>query len=98
MSYRVEITRQALKHIKKLPKPLVQRLLLAARALGENPRPDGVRKLRGFDNYYRIREGDWRVIYTIEDEPLLVLVITIKPRGEAYKQFKEAGGVYAVES
>ena len=86
--YRVEITNQALRSLKKLPKPLVERLLNAARSLQEDPRPAGFKKLTGFENLYRIRVGDWRIIYSIEDNILLVLVITIKPRGEVYKSIK----------
>jgi len=85
MTYRVEIMKKALRGLKKLPQPLVKRLLTAANSLGEDPRPNGYRKLRGFDDLYRIRVGDWRIIYAIEDEVLLVLVITIKPRGEVYR-------------
>ncbi len=83
--YRVEITDHAIKSLKKLPKPLVQRLLGAVQALKENPRPVGYKKLKGFDDLYRIRVGDWCIIYTIADDLLLVLVITIKPGGEVYK-------------
>lgn len=85
MTYRVEITKKALSGLKKLPKPLVKRLLGAANSLAADPRPAGYRKLLGFDDLYRIRVGDWRIIYAIEDEVLLVLVITIKPRGEVYR-------------
>jgi mRNA interferase RelE/StbE len=84
--YRVEITSHAEKGLKKLPKPLAQKLLLAARSLGSNPHPEGSRKLRGYENLYHIRVGDWRIIYTIEDEILLVLVLTIKPRGSAHRE------------
>ena len=85
MTYRVEITKKALRGLKKLPKPLVKRLLEAANSLSENPRPNDYKKLRGFDDLYRIRVGDWHIIYAIEDDVLLVLIITIKPRGEVYR-------------
>ena len=85
MTYRVEITKKALRGLKKLPNPLVKRLLEAANSLAKDPRPNGYKKLRGFDELYRIRVGDWRIIYIIEDDVLLVLVITIKPRGEVYR-------------
>lgn len=83
--YRVEITNQAVKSLKRLPKPLAARLLHAAQSLKDNPRPESCKKLRGYDSLYRIRLGDWRIIYSIEDEILLVLVITIKSRAEVYK-------------
>ena len=85
MNYRVEITKKALRSLRKLPKPLVERLLDAAEGLADDPRPHGCVKLRGFDDFYRIRVGDWRIVYAIEDDVLLVLVITIKPRGEVYR-------------
>ena len=55
------------------------------RDLANDPRPEGVKKLTGVDNLYRIRVGDWRVIYAIEDDRLIVLVLEISPRGGAYR-------------
>jgi len=54
-------------------------------ALAKNPRPAGCKKLSGFDNLYRVRVGDWRISYAIEDERLVILVLEIAPRGDAYR-------------
>ena len=54
-------------------------------SLAEEPRPAGCKKLRGYENLYRLRVGDWRLIYAIEDDQLVVLIIEVAPRGEAYR-------------
>ncbi len=54
-------------------------------SLAEEPRPAGCKKLRGYENLYRLRAGDWRLIYAIEDDQLVVLIIEVAPRGEAYR-------------
>lgn len=53
--------------------------------MAKEPRPHGFTKLSGYENLYRIRVGDWRISYAIEDDALIVLVIEIKPRGDAYR-------------
>jgi len=53
--------------------------------LAENPRPDGVVKLKGADNEYRIRIGDYRVRYEIGDEELIILLLQCKHRKDVYK-------------
>ncbi len=64
-----------------IQKPLVKRL----KTLRANPRPQGVKKLTGEDDLYRIREGDYRIIYTIQDKRLIVLVVKIGDRKEVYR-------------
>jgi mRNA interferase RelE/StbE len=54
-------------------------------ALADNPRPPGCVKLSGFKDKWRIRVGDWRVVYRIEDGRLVVLVVTVAPRGGVYR-------------
>ncbi len=59
-------------------------MIAALRALEENPRPPGVKKLRGRENEWRIRVGDYRIVYEIHDRILLVIVIRIRHRSKAY--------------
>ena len=54
-------------------------------ALSENPRPSGHKKLSGPDAFYRIRVGDYRIVYEIHDSKLVILVITIEHRGKVYR-------------
>lgn len=85
MSYRIEFTKQAAKLFRKLSTKNKQRLKPKIDALAQNPRPDGVVKLSGEDDLYRIRIGDYRVIYSIQDNLLLVLVLKIGHRRDIYR-------------
>ena len=83
--YRVELKPSAARALAKLPKPALRRVAEAIDALTEEPRPRGARKLTGAPDLYRIRVGDYRVIYAIEDRVLLVLVVALGHRQEVYR-------------
>ncbi len=83
--YQVEIDRAVEKSFRRLPKDLLRRLITAMDTLADEPRPPGSRKLVGYENLYRVRVGDWRIIYQIHDDRLVVLVIEIGPRGSIYR-------------
>jgi mRNA interferase RelE/StbE len=83
MRWSVFILPQAAVQIAKLDKPISKRVSRAISALAENPRPSGCKKLVGIDAW-RIRIGDWRVIYQIQDERLVVLVIRVGHRRDVY--------------
>jgi mRNA interferase RelE/StbE len=74
VKYRVEVSRRAAKVVTGLEKPLRRRILAAIDGLADDPRPPGRRKLAGQEGW-RIRVGDYRVIYEIHDQVLLVIVI-----------------------
>lgn len=84
MSYRVEFTVAAARQIKKIPRPARERILRATADLGEEPRPHGVKKLVGEHTAWRIRIGDYRVIYDVFDSELIVSVVTAGHRREIY--------------
>ncbi len=67
-SYKVEWKRSAVKELRDLPKSAVERILKAVERLAANPYATGARKLVGSEHTYRIREGDYRVIYTVTDK------------------------------
>jgi len=83
--YKVEILKDALKQLKKLSSELQERIKLKIDDLATEPRPKGVKKLKGKENAYRIRVGDYRVIYDIFDDILLVNVVEIGHRSKIYK-------------
>jgi mRNA interferase RelE/StbE len=60
-------------------------VLRAAEMLANNPRPDGCRKLQGSENSFRIRVGDYRVIYTLDDAVLIVAIERVRHRREVYR-------------
>ncbi|SFP79834.1 mRNA interferase RelE/StbE [Amycolatopsis arida] len=85
MTYRIEITRSALRALAKLDKPIRRRLQHRIDQLAEDPRPHGAIALQGLSGAYRVRAGDYRVIYTIEDDRLLVVVIDLGHRRDSYR-------------
>ena len=85
MTYRIEFTKKANKQFQALPQQIQKRIEPKIAALAENPRPHGVVKLSGEDNAYRIRVGDYRVVYYIEDESVLVLVFRVDHRRDVYR-------------
>jgi mRNA interferase RelE/StbE len=84
--WKVVFHRQAEKVLHRLPKDLVSRLWKAIQNLASNPRPEGCKKLEGHDNLYRIRVGDWRISYAVEDDTLIILILEIAPGGGAYRK------------
>jgi len=84
MSYQVEFAKPAAKQFKALPDQEKRKLQPKIDALATNPRPSGVIKLKGEDNLYRIRAGDYRIVYTIEDEKLFILVVKVGHRRDIY--------------
>lgn len=85
MSYRIEFYKGASKQFRKLPLNIQKRIQAKIDELAIEPRPNGVKKLQGDDNLYRIRVGDYRIVYEIKDDVLLIIVIKIKHRSEVYK-------------
>ncbi len=86
MAYSIHIEPSAMRALAKVPLP--DRLKIKARIdlLAAAPRPPGVVKLSGAENLYRIRVGDYRVVYQILDKVLRVIVIRIGHRGEVYRE------------
>ncbi|MFC3088226.1 type II toxin-antitoxin system RelE family toxin [Tabrizicola soli] len=85
MTYRVELSPEAKKNLRRIrDRRLHDRLVAAIDELGTDPRPPGCLKLVGEVNQWRVRVGDWRVVYLIEDGRLVVLVVRVSPRGGAY--------------
>jgi mRNA interferase RelE/StbE len=83
--YRVQLKKPVHKVLSRLPKDLLRRIAAAIDALALDPRPSGCKKLAGKYDHFRVRVGDWRIIYTIEDDVLVVTVVEIAPRGDAYR-------------
>ena len=84
MAYQLLIKRSAEKELDTLPKQMRVRITNKLLALEEDPRPAGIRKLRG-ENAYRIRIGDYRVLYTIDDDQEIVTIYAIGYRREVYR-------------
>ena len=84
--YRVLIKRSAVKELEGLPnKRARQRVVARIRALADEPRPAGCEKLSGRHGRYRVRQGSYRVVYSISDEELLVTVVKVGHRKDVYR-------------
>jgi mRNA interferase RelE/StbE len=82
--YHLKIKPTAERDLQKLPRPLFLRLSQKILALAEEPRPDGVRKLSGSLEGWRIRVGDYRVVYQIDDEQKTVIIVRVRHRRDVY--------------
>jgi mRNA interferase RelE/StbE len=85
MTYQIEFVKKAAKQFRVLPTQEQERLQPKIEDLAIEPRPNGVVKLAGEEDLYRIRVGDYRIIYSIQDDQLLILVVKIGHRKEIYR-------------
>ena len=84
MTYRVEVTRSAVKALRRVNPADTARLRGAIAMLAEDPRPPASRPLRGRDGW-RLRVGEYRVLYTIRDDVLLIVVVAVAHMSSAYR-------------
>jgi mRNA interferase RelE/StbE len=85
MRYRIELARKAQKFLSSQSEKLQKQLGEKIDSLEHNPRPPGCKQLQGKKDLYRVRCGDYRIIYTIKDNQLLVLVVQIGHRRDVYR-------------
>jgi mRNA interferase RelE/StbE len=86
MTYTIITPKAVKKQLDALPNDVYERIAVKIQQLAEDPRPDGVVKMKGADNKYRIRIGDYRLRYEIEDEELIVLLLQCKHRKDVYRK------------
>jgi mRNA interferase RelE/StbE len=85
-SYSVEVKPSARKELEALPDKVLARALKKMASLGETPRPAGCKKLKGHKDQWRVRVGDWRVVYIIDDAAKLISITRIAHRREVYER------------
>ena len=85
MAYTVQLLPAAQRQLSRLDRPVQAALASALDGLAKDPRPPGVKKLKGGDAVWRIRVGDYRILYQILDRRLRVLVVSISHRGDIYR-------------
>jgi mRNA interferase RelE/StbE len=83
VTYRIELRPAAVRALKKLDPPIRRRIQGAITLLAEDPRPPAARTLRGRPGF-RVRVGDYRILYTVEDDVLLIVVVTVGHRRDVY--------------
>lgn len=85
MTYTVLVPKPVQKQLDNLPDDIRNRMIEKIVLLAEEPRPQGAIKLKGYDNEYRIRIGDYRVRYEVNDEEYIVILLHCKHRRDVYK-------------
>ena len=83
--YDITFAQSARKELERLSDSIVSHIFPKIEALAQDPRPPGCRKLQGFENLWRIRAGDYRVIYQVFDDELVVDITAVRHRSQAYK-------------
>lgn len=85
ISYKVEWKKSAVKELRSLDKPVIQKIIAAVEKLSENPFEEGVKKLVGSNQTYRKRVGDYRIIYEVVFNRLIIEIIKVGHRKDIYK-------------
>ncbi len=86
MAYRIELTTAGLRDLRALAPTLLRRIDARIRALGEQPRPPGVEKLTESEGLYRLRVGDYRILYEVDDARQMVTVARVRHRRDVYRR------------
>ena len=84
--YSVEVKPSARKELEALPDNVLARIIRRIDSLGQTPRPAGCKKLKGSKDQWRVRVGDWRVVYIIDDAAKLVSITRVAHRREVYER------------
>jgi len=85
LAYRIEFAPRAVRDLKALDRQIRARIGNRIDALADNPRPQGIKKLEGEEEFYRLRVGDYRILDQIKAKVLLVLIVGIGHRREVYR-------------
>ena len=85
MAFRIEWKKSTRKDLRKLPTGIVNRIIEAVEALSENPFPHGAEKLSGSEHAYRIRLGDYRIVYEAVTESKLIEIQRVRHRKDVYR-------------
>ena len=85
--YKIVWKQSARKELRKLSKIAITRIVTSVDALAENPVPPGVKKLAGTSHTYRIRTGNYRVVYNIDNDVLVIEIVRVGHRKEVYRGF-----------
>ncbi len=85
MYYTIEFKPSAARELSKIPRPEQIRIAHRIDALAIDPYPHGVEKIKGGENIFRFRVGDYRVVYSVENKQLLILVVKVGHRRDVYR-------------
>ncbi|MCY7358221.1 MAG: type II toxin-antitoxin system RelE/ParE family toxin [Rudanella sp.] len=87
-TYRIEYDETALNDLIKLPKKSQQQIIKAISRLADSPRSGSIKQLKEYDKLFRLHTGDYRIIYSIEDNIILITIVAVSPRKDIYDLLK----------
>lgn len=90
MTYRIEVSPAAARQLKKIDRAVLPHIVEKIDSLAGDPRPHGCEKLSGYDDLYRVRVGDYRIVYGVEDRLISVVVLKVGNRAEIYQRIRES--------
>ncbi len=85
VSYKIIFTQNSEKELRKIPSPDLTRIMTKISTLSHQPRPPGIQMLKGENRYFRLRQGDYRIIYDVNDSEQKITVVKIGHRREVYE-------------
>lgn len=88
MAYLIQVSPAAARQLKKLDRRALAQIATKIDSLADEPRPHGSEKLSGYDDLYRVRVGDYRIVYAVEDRLVLVVVLRVGNRAEVYQRIR----------
>jgi len=86
--YKVKVAEEAARFIRKQDKRIQRQIINNIRGLAQNPRPQGCKKLQGYKDLYRIRSGNYRIVYTVREKMLFVFVVRVAHRKDIYRRLR----------
>jgi mRNA interferase RelE/StbE len=90
MPHRIELSPAAVRQLKKLDRSVLTQIAARIDSLADRPCPHGCEKLTGYDDLYRLRVGDYRIVYAVEDDLVLVVVLKIGSRADIYQRIRDS--------
>jgi mRNA interferase RelE/StbE len=90
MAHRIELSPAAARQLKKIDRAILPQIAAKIDSLASDPRPRNCEKLSGYEGLYRVRVGDYRIIYAVEDRLVLVVVLKVGNRAEIYQRVRDS--------
>jgi len=88
--HRIEVSPAAARQLKKIDRRILPQIVEKIDSLADEPRPRGCEKLSGHDDLYRVRVGDYRIVYGVEDRLVLVVILKVGNRADVYQRIRES--------
>ncbi len=90
MAHRIEVSPAAARQLKRIDRRVLPQIAAKIDSLANEPRPHGCEKLSGYDDLYRVRVGDHRIVYGVEDQFVLVVVLKVGNRADVYQRIRDS--------